>query len=598
MGTSGSLAITRQETTLLLSREAAVPETHIRWTCHPRDLTFTVMGCAAAAKDRIEVRSVADGELLQTDAIEGGLALHGTESGFLVLAMRSLYSVRVVSLEEQVQALTSRHSYEEAADLLQRSDMTEQGKDAEIHRIRLLQAHYLFSVQHDYENAMSLFQELHVPVGMVLQLYPQLEDAGLVSDLTNDDRSALAALCRFLTDRRVARLLSSATASADGPGDAGKEAQLVDESLVRIYAVTDLAMAAQLLRTKNSCSSSFVEAFLSPRKAVLDYFYSRGMHRAAMDYLQRMPLGPDERLDFIIGYLGRLYSTNLEIVFEYALEPLVSRPTESLKLFCDRQLNGKSTDRYAIAVFLDGVSAELCTGYLEFLVFVLGDATPAFHDKLAEEYLGASLLSEGSEDGLRLRRFLRESASYNAEALLAMCPEGGPPADHSGTTGAPLMLILPQDAYDIRALLLSHLGLHREALSTYLKGGSSWASAEEYCLDMHGKPGAKSIFLDLLDLYMESEGVTARLPAKTALAKTSDFWEKSLQEVVMEGRVVQLVGRLSEAELMQVRQEHIDVMKERVSVTGERLCPRCSKKLGSAGFIRTAAGLVHYTCIG
>jgi len=162
------------------------------------------------------------------------------------------------------------------------------------------------------------------------------------------------------------------------------------------------------------------------------------------------------------------------------------------------------------------------------------------------------------------------------------------------------------------------------------------SSPARYCLELYRTDESSDVFVHLLDLYLERNeearvsgllgsygafvdpgSAVQRLAMSAKMADLAEFWDKSLQEIVMKGRVVQMVGRLSEAEHLQVcgfavrfmvlsdlaaiqkiRQEHIAIRKRRLSITGDRLCPRCGKRLGSAGFLLTQSGsLFHYTCI-
>lgn len=122
-------------------------------------------------------------------------------------------------------------------------------------------------MEHDYDAALTLFDELGIPVETVLHLFPQLEGSLPSASLSDEDRAAFAALCRFLTARRVTFLANAAQSSVD-------EAQVVDEALVSLFMLTDPAMATQLLRSRNSCHPAFVEAIMTPQRV--------GIHRSVL----------------------------------------------------------------------------------------------------------------------------------------------------------------------------------------------------------------------------------------------------------------------------------------------------------------------------
>lgn len=88
----------------------------------PNDPVHLAGNLIGLARDRIEVRSAADGQLLQSEAISHGMGLAVTESGLLIHGIRELYDIRVVSTEEQVRDLLERHGYDEAAELIARAE--------------------------------------------------------------------------------------------------------------------------------------------------------------------------------------------------------------------------------------------------------------------------------------------------------------------------------------------------------------------------------------------------------------------------------------------------------------------------------------------
>jgi hypothetical protein len=122
---------------------------------------------------------------------------------------------------------------------------------------------------------------------------------------------------------------------------------------------------------------------------------------------------------------------NLELVFEFDSDAIRTLPWDALQIFLDLKMNQKSSDRHAIAFHLDEASGLLCAAYLEHLVSNLGDSTPTFHDKLVLEYLSSlsthsTTESERENVRQRLKGFLRDSNSYNADSALKWCPEGEP----------------------------------------------------------------------------------------------------------------------------------------------------------------------------
>lgn len=150
-----------------------------------------------------------------------------------------------------------------------------------------------------------------------------------------------------------------------------------------------------------------------------------------------------------------------------------------------------------------------------------------------------------------------------------------------------------------------------------VRGDAADARIDSFCLEVANRTGSGEPFLALFDMqlscgdinkswdllrrygsYMDLSAVVRRLPVDTAMADLSDYWDKTLQESVADLRIRKLVGKLSEAEQLQAKQEHISLVRKRLVITGDRICPKCTKRLGSAGLLlTTSGGIFHYTCI-
>ncbi|KAJ1564410.1 Vam6/Vps39-like protein [Cladochytrium tenue] len=228
--------------------------------------------------------------------------------------------------------------------------------------------------------------------------------------------------------------------------------------------------------------------------------------------------------------------------------------------------------------------------YLEHMFGDLGDRTPEFHDRLVFNYLRAIMLGLAGSDEAEVARVLEVSDA----ALL-----------------------------EERAILLSRLKRHGEALEIYVEKLKGFRDAQEYC-DRHYSPDdaqSKDIYFQLLVLLLAAHGrgeldmedvlsvldkygrrvdgakALAILPADTRVTRLVAFAAQSLAELERRRRLEDAAAGLARSERLQTRYRLLESQRGRVSVTEDRMCARCLKRIGNSVFAAHPDGvIVHVFC--
>ncbi|KAJ1975589.1 Vacuolar morphogenesis protein 6 [Dimargaris cristalligena] len=226
----------------------------------------------------------------------------------------------------------------------------------------------------------------------------------------------------------------------------------------------------------------------------------------------------------------------------------------------------------------------------------------------------------------RLRAFLRKSQYYNPERLLGRLPVQG----------------LDQE----RALVLSRMGRHEQALEIIVYQLHDFAQAETYCNEQSEVP---DIYLILLRIYLQpsnsnyaNTSITATdephlvispnadeqtqgsprvsspsmarlfltqairhmsqygrhmdtlaaltlIPAALPVHKLYPFFEQSLRTFSHDRQTQRIVRNLMVAERVQVQAQWARIRQQRVAISPDRICPLCYKRIGNTVFVQEAA---------
>ena len=280
-------------------------------------------------------------------------------------------------------------------------------------------------------------------------------------------------------------------------------AKLVDTTLFRAYMHASPSLAGPLFRLDNFCDPDVVQTSLYEHNRygdLIDFLHGKKLHREALELLTRFGKGEDDEAgtdagseererehevpegmrgpDRTVEYLKQLPPELVELVLEFIEWPLRTDPGKAVEVFVEDSWNAENLPRERVAKFLAERDERLEELYLEHIVSEWGDPRGEFHQRLVEIYLsrlkGSGPTSssrdetEASEEDKeqlksKLEKFLRRSKTYHKAQTFRQMPQDDP------------------RLYESRAIVLSAMGNHRQALAIYVFQLQDYRKAEEYC---------------------------------------------------------------------------------------------------------------------
>ncbi|EXF74089.1 vacuolar sorting protein 39 domain 1 [Colletotrichum fioriniae PJ7] len=431
-------------------------------------------------------------------------------------------------------------------------------------------------------------------------------------------------------------------------GEIRRTSRIVDTALFRTYMMTRPALAGPLFRLPNFCDPDVVnEALLSHSRynELVDFFSGKKLHSQALELLKRFGTAdtPDEAAPGLHGpqrtviYLQTLPPSEIDLILQYSEWTLKADPKLAMEVFIADSENAETLPRGRIARFLGGIDPGLEVQYLEHIISELDESTPDFHNRLVELFI--KHLKEKKRDDEwdaemdRFVQFLKTSSQYSLSKAFSLIPRDDPAF------------------YEAQAIVLSNMGSHKQALEIYVFKMKNYAKAEEYCNIVHksrdSRPSSPdqsrrpssaddpedsvpSIYHTLLSLYLTPPPPHkpahdpalellsrhgSRLPAASTLSLIPDDLPvrdlesyfrgriRSANSVVNESRIV---ARLRDTELVSTQALLLlgdgipggqGGRNRRVTITEERLCGACHKRLGrSVVSVLPDNNVVHYAC--
>jgi len=182
--------------------------------------------------------------------------------------------------------------------------------------------------------------------------------------------------------------------------------------------------------------------------------------------------------------------------------------------------------------------------------------------------------------------------------------------------------------HEEKAILLSKIGHHFEALKEYVHKLKDFTMAEEYCAQHFDTENdeARDVYLSLLKVYMappaspdapskeelqnaailllnkhfkeiDPSKASDSLPEQTPLHLLNTYFEKLLREINQEKRNKQVLSNIQKCETMKIRSELLKLRSRVVKITDETLCPVCNRRIGETAFAYYPNGtVIHYLC--
>ncbi|KAJ4297685.1 Vacuolar morphogenesis protein 6 [Kalmusia sp. IMI 367209] len=259
-----------------------------------------------------------------------------------------------------------------------------------------------------------------------------------------------------------------------------KVAQLVDTTLFRAYMLARPSLAGPLFRLPNFCEPDVVQEKLyeTGRYAdLIDFLHGKKLHRQALELLEKFGKNEaDEEVSSAlqgpqrtVGYLQQLPPEMIDLILEFAEWPLRTDPKLGMEVFLADTENAETLPRQQVVDFLEKINAKLAVKYLEHIIEELNDLTPDFHQKLVDLFLERLKAREFADDEEkerwreRLQNFLKTSTNYNTMRVFRQLPSDD------------------ADYHEARAIVLSKMGNHKQALQIYVFDMKDYEKAEEYC---------------------------------------------------------------------------------------------------------------------
>ncbi|KAG0343692.1 Vam6/Vps39-like protein [Podila humilis] len=613
----------------------------IEWSGTPVELGYSYPYAVAILPRQIEIRNIETRALVQSADMPQARLL--TQGKLLYIASSTeVWRLIPNSFPQQLDELVQKEEYEEAISLINQIEpvLLDESVDT-LGRIKKMYAHHLFRT-HRYEEALSMFLDLNVRAVEVIALYPAVISSHLpplsteINETVSSPKSAdleaaeakakntqpsimttqqleeaVGCLIRFLADKRqkIQKALqeiqnnndSFSYSHQDHDGEVEEKLrilEIVDTALLKSYMMTNERLVGSLLRVNNHCNLEETESLLMKHKKyreLVDFYKGKGQHRKALELLKTVHTMPGEMSGVrpTVSYLQRLGIDHFNLIQEFGTWILEQDPDVAIKIYTDDEPEIDTLPRVKIIAYLERLSLDLCVVYLEHIIHELGDQTSEFHNTLVVSYLAqiqrdsAAVRDETVQaTRTKLLQFLDESTFYKAERILSRLPV--------------------DSCYEERAILLSRIGQHDQALNIYVHKLRNFQAAEEYCIKNYDSTDqSKNVYLLLLKVYLkppnrekpmlqpaldiltrhgshiDAASVLTLLPPGTRVDQLFKFFEKSIRESNKAKHMDMIVKNLLKAERLQTQEQLTFYRSRRVKITEDRMCPKCNKRIGN-----------------
>lgn len=435
--------------------------------------------------------------------------------------------------------------------------------------------------------------------------------------------------------REIASLVGRPTLNAsDDQGQLLQTAKLVDTTLFRAYMFVSPSFAGPLFRIDNFCDPDVVnERLIEAHRYndLVDFFYGKKLHAPALELLKKFGEVEKESEDApqlhgpqrTVAYLQNLPPEMIDLILQFAEWPLRRDPDLGMEIFMADSENAETLQRPKVLEFLQNIDKNLARTYLEHIIEELNDPTPDFHQRLVDIYIDRLKSNDFASHNDRVAwkektlDFLKSSKDYKAYKALQRLPKDD------------------ANLFEARAIVLSNMGHHKQALDIYVFQLKDADKAESYCNQIyltetattpgptpHGRAtdidpsdAPPSIYHTLLSLYLSPPPPHkpqwgpalnvlakhgARMPASSTLnlipeilpiKELESYFQgriRSANTLVNEGRIVAgMRSTLAFSEEAKLRlgdgvREGNEGRNRRVVITEDRVCGVCYKRFGGS----------------
>ncbi|XP_059209655.1 transforming growth factor-beta receptor-associated protein 1 [Centropristis striata] len=567
----------------------------------------------------LSVYSMLDQQHKQTVSLSGARGLLSASDGVLVFTERDIFSLRLVPLEEQIQALVRLERVEEALLLLdgvQHHLPLDSYK--ELQKAITCLAGFVHFYQEGFSEARDLFITGELDPREIIRLYPDMqpclsEDFQSQLDQVNKARD-LRVLCQEdrNTFHHYLAFLGDFLTAVRGSEQSLQCSKEVDCALLRLYVeLGDTENLQQLVAEPNECSLEHCAPVLEQHNrcfALGSLYQSHGNQIDAIKTWVKMAEGShsdpscSDVYAHIVWTLSQLQDRN--VVWKFADWTLQRNQEIGVQIFTKRAPDDRFETQEVLRLLEKHLPALLL--YLEFLIYDLNSEEERHHSRLALAYV-AQTMREEEEADLRktrgkLQQLLWESTFYDVSTVYEKVKSA---ALHIET-----------------AVLLGRTGEHSEALQLLVHQEGDLQAAEAFCCRAaqgRGSQFMQTLLLTLLQIYLSSEELTSAavdllnnnprlfaaekviqlLPESWSVQLVSQFLVGSLRETFHQGRMVKLQKALGHAELNRHKVLWMQASKTKLRLDKGQKCQVCQRDLAEPQFASNLHGdLMHTSCTG
>ncbi|XP_039640941.1 transforming growth factor-beta receptor-associated protein 1 isoform X4 [Perca fluviatilis] len=523
----------------------------------------------------LSVYSMVDQQIKQTVSLSGAKGLLSTSDGVLVFTERDIFSLRLVPLDQQIQALV-RHERVEEALLLLDGVQGHLPLDSykELQKAITCLAGFVHFYREGFSEAKELFIIGELDPREIIHLYPDMqpclsEDFKSQLDQVNKGKD-LQVLCQEdrNTFHHYLAFLGDFLRAVRGTEQGLKCPQEVDCALLRLYLeLGDTENLQQLVAFPNECRMDHCVPVLEKHNrffALGSLYQSHGNQIDAIETWVKIADGfhKDPSCSDVYGHIVWTLS----------------------------QLQ----DRDAVWTFADWTLQR-------------NQEEERHHNRLALAYVTQTLREEEKADFRKtrgkLQQLLWESKCYDVSTV------------YERVKSATLHIE--------KAILLGRTGEHSQALQVLVHQEGDLQAAEAYCCRAaQGRDSQfrQTLLLTLLQIYLSSEALTSAavdllnnnprvfvaekiiqlLPDSWSIQLVSQFLVRSLRESFHQRQMVRLQKALGQVECMR----HKAIWQMQASNTKFRLgkgqkCKVCQRDLAEPQFACNLHGeLMHTSCTG
>ncbi|XP_076021675.1 transforming growth factor-beta receptor-associated protein 1 isoform X2 [Genypterus blacodes] len=430
----------------------------------------------------LSVYSMLDQQCKQTMSLSGGKGLISTSDGVLVFTERDIFSLTLVPLQDQIQALVGHQRVEEALLLLdgvQSHFPLDSYK--ELQKIISRQAGYVYFYQEVFSEAKDLFIKGELDPREIISLYPDMESCLGENFQSQLDRASRGRDLRALRqeDRNTFHRYLDFLGDFLRAFSRGKEQSVgcrkeVDCALLRLYAeLGDVDKLQQLLAFPNGCRLDDSVPVLQQHNrffALGSLYLCHGKHTEAIKTWVKIADGHLEDVScsdvygHIVWTLSQMKDNDAVRTFadwalqrnqEIGVQIFTKRPPEDQAMFVTQDVLAL-LKKYPLASRL----------YLEFLIQDLESEEELHHNLLVLAYVTQVLQKEKGTDSDtktrgKLQQLLWDSIFYDVFTVYER--------------------VEPTTLHMEKAILLGRAGEHTQALQVLVYQEQDLHAAEAFC---------------------------------------------------------------------------------------------------------------------